>query len=109
MDEHTIPEQDLSEEQRQAITGGCAQCTGDKAVITRTTEKAQRYSQLAAIANLLEVHDLKAEFEGEARYQSSLAQNAQRRMDARRGTPGHPPALGESSISKPPAKRQRLS
>ena len=108
MDKHTKTEQDLSEEQLQAITGGCGACEEDKRVKKFWHNETDLSSWLAeAAAAKGDLRTAKGHWE-DAMDSAGLARLRQARIDARQGTPGHPPALGESSSSEPPAKRQRL-
>ena len=97
MDEETMRERELSEEQLGEISGGCGACGRDRAMITRYTNLANGYSWLARIAQHFEVHDLASGYSARARRNLDIAQDAQSRINAR-----HP--QGE----EPANKRQRL-
>ena len=102
-------DQELSEELLQQITGGCAACDEDKTWKKHWEDQTDRSSWLAeAAAAKGDLRTAKGLWE-DAMDSAGLARLRQANIDARRGTPGHPPAPGESSISEPLAKRQRLS
>ena len=108
MDKHAKTEQDLSEELLQQITGGCAACDEDKTWKKHWHNETDLSSWLSeAAAAKGDRRTAKQHWEN-AMDSAGLARLRQTRIDARQGTPGHPPALGESSSSEPPAKRQRL-
>jgi hypothetical protein len=108
MDKHAKTEQDLSEELLQQITGGCAACDEDKTWKKHWEDQTDRSSWLAeAAAAKGDLRTAKGLWE-DAMDSAGLARLRQANIDARRGTPGHPPVLGESSSSESPAKRPRL-
>ena len=108
MDEHAKTEQQLSEEQLQQITGGCAACDEDKTWKKYWEDQTDRSSWLAeAEAAKGNLRKAKGHWE-DAMDSTGLTRLRQANIDARRGTPGHPPVPGESSSSEPPNKRSRL-
>jgi hypothetical protein len=109
MDERAKTELHLSEEQLQQITGGCGACEEDKRVKRYWEYEADLSSWLGeGAAAKGDRRTAKVHWE-DAMTNSNLARLRQARIDARLGTPGHPPTPGASSSSEPPAKRPRLS
>jgi hypothetical protein len=52
MDEETMREQKLSEEQLGEISGGCRACIGDTVSINRSIPKAQMYHALGRVCKV---------------------------------------------------------
>jgi len=100
MGEHTKTELHLSEEQLQAISGGCAQCEQDRTRVVHHTNSANLNHWRAQTARNLEILDLAEEYSQQARMHSLTAERIQNEIDAR-----HPAG---SSNAEPAAKRQRL-
>ena len=97
MDKHAKTEQDLSEEHLQQITGGCGGCEDDKLLRDWYQNQATKFRWLADGAGEKKDRERSLYFSIEAQQHSARAKQAQVRINARLGTPGHPPALGESS------------
>jgi hypothetical protein len=108
MDEHAKTELHLSEEQLQQITGGCDACDYNKRLMARHRLSAGRYNMLAEGAYERGDRQQSRTYARLAQITTRLAREHQAELDARQGTPGHPPAPGESP-TEPPLKRQRLS
>jgi hypothetical protein len=83
MDEEIQREPELSEEHLQAISGGCGACGRDRALITRSTVRGNLYTRLSEIAQHFELPDLASGYSARARMLFGIAQDAQRRIDAR--------------------------
>jgi hypothetical protein len=108
MDEKAMTEQDLREEQLQQITGGCGECAYYASQRDHWLDRAADYKWLA------EAHAAKGDRDNVQRatrganVHTGTAKEYQGLIDAKRGTPGHPPALGESSNAVPDLNRLRL-
>jgi hypothetical protein len=108
MDKHAKTEQDLREEHLQQITGGCGGCKDDKILRDQFQDEANRFRWLADGAGEKKDRVGSLFFTIEAQQHSERAKQAQARINARRGTAGHPPALGESSNAVPDLNQLRL-
>jgi len=91
----------LSEEQLQQITGGCGECEANKQARESSQQNAHRYTWLAQGAYEIGIRERFKFFANRAQTASRDAQYWQARIDAKLGTPGHPPGPGESSNSAP--------
>jgi hypothetical protein len=108
MDENAMTKQDLSEEDLQQITGACDLCVKGAVLREENLDKAANYKWLAEARA---AHGLPSEarrFANNADFYMKLAKINQMSIDERRGTPGHPPALGESSNAVPDLNQPRL-
>ena len=94
----------LSEEQLQQITGGCEHCTDDKLAIKVHQQAANLYDWLAQGAYGIGDRERFKDYVGLTQTASTLAREAQAKIDARQGTPGHPLVSGGPSISALPSK-----
>ena len=74
----------LSDERLHVITGGCWDCTVDKRLMTRYTNKAHMYRALAVVAHDLEDAELTAHYSRVARAHRDAARLTQDRIHARR-------------------------
>jgi hypothetical protein len=108
MDEYDMTEQDLREEHLQQITGGCIACDWH-------TQARDAYLGGAANAKWLAEAHVARGLRSRARSAATLAnlytkeaKEQQKYIDAKRGTAGHPPALGESSNAVPDLNQLRL-
>lgn len=89
MDEHVKTEQYLSEEQLQAITGGCQECNRDKVAIWNHERSAQLHEQLGQLAEASGQVD-KSHFHMEKLFfHGGKALEAKDRIAEREETPGH--------------------
>ena len=102
MDEHVKTEQYLSEEQLQAITGGCQACNRDKVAILNHERSAQLHEQLGQLAEASGQVD-KSHFHMEKLFfHGGKALEAKDRIAERAETPGHV-VLPDPQL--PPARR----
>jgi hypothetical protein len=104
MDEYTMPEQHLSEELLQQVTGGCKECNKDKIAISHYKTSFGIHEGLARPLlgdhtqnDLLEFHLDKMDFH------LDNAKQALQRIEQREATPGHV-ILPEPQL--PPGRRR---
>jgi len=94
----------LSQEQLDQITGGCGACVSDKKDVDSYQERAARYSLVAEGDHARGARLLSKATMEWAQEDAWEAKQAQARIDARQGTPGHPLVSGGPSISALPSK-----
>jgi hypothetical protein len=73
----------LSDERLHAITGACWDCTVDKRLMTRYTNKAHMYSALSIVAHHLEDSELTEHYSRVASVHLDAARLTQDRINAR--------------------------
>jgi hypothetical protein len=102
MDEYSMPEQPLSEELLQQVTGGCKDCNSDKLAIKDYQTGVYRHSWLADLARSNGQYD-QYDFHSDKAFLYAVEKmTAQERIAQREATPGHV-ILPEPQ--RPPARR----
>ena len=102
MDEHTMPEQDLSEELLQQVTGGCQGCNNDRVSIRYHKVFHNLHSHLADLA-FDNADDAQHEIHtNQIFFHMDKEDEARSRIDQRRATPGH---VELPEPQRPPGRR----
>jgi hypothetical protein len=89
MDEHTMPEQDLSEELLQQVTGGCKGCNRDWVKIDDHDISYKIHTSLADLAEANGHEDLQDFHMEKAFFYMEKGDEARSRIAQRKATPGH--------------------
>ena len=108
MDEYAMTEQELSEEELQQITGGCGECDHHASQRDKWQDRAANARWLAEGQAARGDRVTARRYARWADFHAGIANQHQGRIDAKRGTAGHPPALGESSNAVPDLNQLRL-